>query len=118
VGSCRQLIEGFEEEDRRLGKAGDVVRIASPEALGNAVADLLAVTPRTLQRRLTDEETSFRELLNALRLKLAKKYLKQAEYSLEDITFLLGFKDVGVFYRSFKSWTDQTPGEYRAMVQG
>ncbi|MEK9711476.1 MAG: helix-turn-helix domain-containing protein [Thalassolituus sp.] len=88
------------------------------EPTKNAVADLLAVTPRTLQRRLTDEETSFRELLNALRLKLAKKYLKQAEYSLEDITFLLGFKDVGVFYRSFKSWTDQTPGEYRAMVQG
>ncbi|MBM7332834.1 GT4 family glycosyltransferase PelF [Alloalcanivorax marinus] len=46
VGSCRQLIEGFEEEDRQLGKAGDVVRIASPEALGNAVADLLADSER------------------------------------------------------------------------
>ena len=41
VGSCRQLIEGLDEEDRALGQAGEVVRIASPEALGNAVADLL-----------------------------------------------------------------------------
>lgn len=41
VGSCRQLIEGLDDEDRTLGQAGDVVRIASPEALGNAVADLL-----------------------------------------------------------------------------
>ncbi|CUR47550.1 GT4 family glycosyltransferase PelF [Alloalcanivorax xenomutans] len=41
VGSCRQLVEGFGEEDRALGKAGEVVSIANPEALGNAVADLL-----------------------------------------------------------------------------
>lgn len=42
VGSCRQLVEGHGEEDRALGRAGAVVRIASPEALGNAIADLLA----------------------------------------------------------------------------
>ncbi|WP_421706319.1 GT4 family glycosyltransferase PelF [Alloalcanivorax xenomutans] len=41
VGSCRQLIEGFDQEDLALGKAGAVVGIANPEALGNAVADLL-----------------------------------------------------------------------------
>ncbi len=42
VGSCRQLIEGGVEADRALGSAGAVVRIADPQALGNAVADLLA----------------------------------------------------------------------------
>ena len=41
VGACRQLIEGADEDDRGLGEAGAVVRIASPERLGNAVADLL-----------------------------------------------------------------------------
>jgi polysaccharide biosynthesis protein PelF len=41
VGSCRQLIEGNGDEDRALGEAGCVVRIADPQALGNAVADLL-----------------------------------------------------------------------------
>ncbi len=42
VGSCRQLIEGLDEEDRALGSAGEVVGIANPEALGRAVAGLLS----------------------------------------------------------------------------
>lgn len=41
VGSCRQLIEGLEEDDRAFGKAGEVVGIADPEALGRAVTHLL-----------------------------------------------------------------------------
>ncbi len=41
VGSCRQLIEGLGEQDEAFGKAGEVVGIADPEALGNAVAGLL-----------------------------------------------------------------------------
>lgn len=41
VGSCRQLIEGLDDEDRALGRAGEVVGIANPEALGRAVAGLL-----------------------------------------------------------------------------
>ena len=44
VGSCRQLIEGLDEEDRAFGKAGSVVGIADPEALGKAVAHLLSDT--------------------------------------------------------------------------
>lgn len=42
VGSCRQLIEGLGPEDEAFGKAGDVVGIADPEALGKAVARLLS----------------------------------------------------------------------------
>lgn len=42
VGSCRQLIEGLDPDDRALGKAGQVVGIADPEALGRAMAALLS----------------------------------------------------------------------------
>ena len=42
VGSCRQLIEGLDEDDRAFGTAGSVVGIADPEALGKAVANLLS----------------------------------------------------------------------------
>lgn len=45
VGSCRQLIEGLGAEDEALGKAGDVVGIADPEALGKAVTRLLTDRP-------------------------------------------------------------------------
>jgi len=42
VGSCRQLIEGMDEEDRALGAAGTVVQIAEPAAFAQAVLSLLA----------------------------------------------------------------------------
>ncbi|MGJ3254900.1 MAG: GT4 family glycosyltransferase PelF [Alcanivorax sp.] len=45
VGSCRQLIEGLDEDDRAFGQAGSVVGIADPEALGKAVAKLLSDPP-------------------------------------------------------------------------
>jgi glycosyltransferase involved in cell wall biosynthesis len=41
VGSCRQLLHGLSDEDKALGRAGEVVRIADPEALANAALSLL-----------------------------------------------------------------------------
>ncbi|WP_109481792.1 GT4 family glycosyltransferase PelF [Paraburkholderia sp. C35] len=48
VGSCRQLIEGYGDEDRALGAAGSVVPIANPSAFAQAVLDLLGDEPRWL----------------------------------------------------------------------
>jgi glycosyltransferase involved in cell wall biosynthesis len=41
VGSCRQLVEGLDGEDRALGTAGRVVRIADPQQLAEAALELL-----------------------------------------------------------------------------
>ncbi|OWJ59646.1 GT4 family glycosyltransferase PelF [Paraburkholderia caledonica] len=48
VGSCRQLIDGYGDEDRALGSAGSVVPIANPAAFAQAVLDLLGDEPRWL----------------------------------------------------------------------
>jgi hypothetical protein len=48
VGSCRQLIEGADEEDRALGSAGMVVQLADPAAFAQAVLALLADDARWL----------------------------------------------------------------------
>ena len=77
------------------------------------VAELLNTTPRTLQRRLEDEGVTFRELLANVRQRLVKEYLQCGNLSHEDITFLLGFKDVGVFYRAFKLWFGQSPSTFK-----
>ena len=42
VGSCRQLVEGLDAEDRAIGRAGRIVRIADPEGLGQAVVELMS----------------------------------------------------------------------------
>lgn len=68
---------------------------------------------RQLQRELQAENTSYQQLLDETRQKLALSYLKDRENSLGDVAFLLGFSKPSAFYRAFKRWTGQTPRTYR-----
>jgi AraC-like DNA-binding protein len=76
------------------------------------VAREMAVSVRTLQNRLEDEGTVFSDLLQDIRQRLAKKYLCE-NYSVEQITYLLGFSEPSVFRKAFKRWSGITPREYR-----
>lgn len=76
------------------------------------VAKQMSVSVRTLQKRLEEEGVIFSELLKDIREKLAKKYLHE-NYSIEQITYLLGFSEPGVFRKAFKKWSGITPREYR-----
>ncbi len=76
------------------------------------VAKELAVSVRTLQKRLEEEGVIFSELLKEIRQRLAKKYLAE-NYSVEQITYLLGFSEPSVFRKAFKKWSGVTPKEYR-----
>lgn len=78
------------------------------------VADRLAVSQRTLQRRLQDEGTSFQNELNGLREELARHYLTHSRHSNTEIAFLLGYDDPNSFIRAFHLWTGQTPETLRA----
>lgn len=76
------------------------------------VAREMAVSVRTLQIRLEAEGVVFSELLKDIRERLAKKYLRE-NYSVEQITYLLGFSEPSVFRKAFKKWAGVTPREYR-----
>ncbi|MEM6430363.1 MAG: AraC family transcriptional regulator ligand-binding domain-containing protein [Deinococcota bacterium] len=73
------------------------------------VASRLAVSPRTLQRHLQNEGSSFQHVLDSLREELARHYLATSEYSSGQIAFLLGYEDPNSFFRAFRVWTGQTP---------
>lgn len=77
------------------------------------VAGRLAVSQRTLQRRLQDEGTSFQQELNRLREELARHYLANSRHSSAEIAFLLGYDDPNSFIRAFHVWTGQTPETMR-----
>jgi Transcriptional regulator containing an amidase domain and an AraC-type DNA-binding HTH domain len=87
--------------------------IPSNIATIDEVADRLAMSKRTLQRRLENEGENFRALLNETREKLARHYLKETSLSGGKIAFLLGFEDPNSFYRAFQDWTGQTPEHTR-----
>jgi AraC-like DNA-binding protein len=76
------------------------------------VAREMSVSVRTLQKRLEAEGVVFSDLLRDIRQRLAKKYLRE-NYSVEQITYLLGFSEPSVFRKSFKKWLGVTPREYR-----
>lgn len=77
------------------------------------VAAALAISPRTLQRRLQTQNSSFSQELEQCRRELAVGYLQQADLTLADIAFQLGFADQTAFQRAFKHWMGLTPGQYR-----
>lgn len=76
------------------------------------VAREMAVSVRTLQKRLEEEGVVFSDLLREVRQRLAQKYLRE-NYSVEQITYLLGFSEPSVFRKAFKKWSGVTPREYR-----
>ena len=71
------------------------------------------MSERTLQRLLQFNNTSFRLLINECRHELAKQYLLQADYSLQQIAFQLGFEEQSSFQKAFKTWQGCSPGVYR-----
>jgi AraC-like DNA-binding protein len=77
-----------------------------------SVAHALAVTPRTLQRRLGEEGIGFDALLDQARHTLALSYLPRL--SVGEVAWLLNYSDLSTFYRAFKRWTGTTPVSFRA----
>lgn len=77
------------------------------------IADKLGISVRTLQRKLNEEDTSYKEVLNELRQELALHYVKNSTLNFDIIATKLGFSEPRSFYRSFKKWTGLTASQFR-----
>lgn len=77
------------------------------------IAAQLNISPRTLQRKLAKEDTSYQQLLDQIRYQLAQNYLQDTQLTVTDIAYMLGFTEPSAFYRAFKKWHGMTPGQYR-----
>jgi AraC-like DNA-binding protein len=76
------------------------------------VADELCVHPRTLRRRLADEGTSFREVLNEARSAVAVDLLRNVGLTVEEASKRLGYTEVSTFSNAFRRWHGVTPSAY------
>ncbi len=87
--------------------------LAKGEFSAEQVAERLYMSCRTLHRRLKQENTSFRELVDQVRHQLAMLYLSEQHLSISEVGFLLGFSTSNAFHKAFKRWTGTTAGAYR-----
>lgn len=79
-----------------------------------AIAKALALSTRTLQRRLGEDGLSHREMVDQLRQELSVRMVTHTDLSNGEMAFLLGFAEATVFLRAFKRWTGGPPGDLRA----
>ena len=77
------------------------------------VARDLGVSGRTLQRRITEEGTTFRALVAEARQELGQHLLADPSADVAEVACLLGFQDTTSFYRAFRSWKGTTPNRWR-----
>lgn len=90
---------------------GQQLRHGEPEL--TSIARQLRLPAWTLQRRLAQEGSSFRELLQDTRHNLAVCYLRDTQLTLAEIAWQLGFASSEAFQRAFKRWQGQPPGNFR-----
>lgn len=73
----------------------------------------MGLSARTLHRRLDEVGTSYRDIINAVRSRLAIEFLGRTDLSVDQIAKRTGFSDVSNFRKAFKRWTGQTTSHYR-----
>lgn len=88
--------------------------LPSGEVSIDAAAQRLRVSRRTLQRRLSEDGVTFRDLLREVREALASHYVKTTALPYAEVSFLLGFEEPSSFFRAFREWTGATPEAVRS----
>ena len=101
------------EELARVREAiADALRSGEPSL--SHIAKQLAMSPRTLQRRLGEHELRFADLLDTTREGLARSYLNDRKISMAEVAYLLGYSEQSAFNRAFKRWTGVSPTQFRS----
>jgi AraC-like DNA-binding protein len=87
-----------------------------PEGKAEAahVAGSLALSTRSLHRKLAELGRTFHDVLSDFRRAEAERLLSQGNASLTDVALRLGFADQSAFSRAFKRWTELSPSEWRS----
>jgi AraC-like DNA-binding protein len=119
----RQILEARADDvlgrlPARTGLAREVQRALASRVAGSdmrieALARQLAMSPRTLQRRLAAEQVSYQELLDDARKEAAARYLSESTLAICEVAYLVGYSEPAPFHRAFKRWYAMTPENFR-----
>ncbi|MEK1905746.1 MAG: AraC family transcriptional regulator [Pseudomonas sp.] len=111
---CQQLLDKRRRRDGLAGKIRNQL-LSRPGRLADMeeVASSLHMSSRTLRRRLEEENTTFRLLLEEVRQALAEELLAMGGLTLEQVAERLGYGEVSNFIHAFKRWKGVTPRQYQ-----
>ena len=101
----QQKLEALQSDDVVSDRVSGVLvsSLAQGESSIEFVAKQLAMSKRTLQRKLSAEKQSFQTVLQQVRQELAEHYLKQTNLPILDVSFLLGFQEPNSFIRAYNA---------------
>ncbi|MFB7716815.1 AraC family transcriptional regulator ligand-binding domain-containing protein [Nocardia sp. NPDC056100] len=116
--ACLRQCESILDGRRRRSGLSAVVRarlLADPRAMPSiaGLAEELGLSQRTLRRRLIDEQTSYRALVDEVREGLAMELLTTTQLSIEQIAHRLGYSETAAFTHAFARWRGAPPGSFR-----
>lgn len=90
-----------------------MVRLPAGDPGIDAVAVTLGMNTRTVQRRLKQEGTTYRNVRDSFRHSTARQLLGNPGVPIKEIAFLLGYQELGAFYRAFRRWETVSPMDFR-----
>jgi len=109
------LLQALEDQKTVSGRVEAVLLplLHTGEASADGVARALGFSRQTLFRKLKSEDASYEQLLDALRHRMALRYLTGGRVSVNETAYLVGFSEPAAFSRAFKRWTGKSPREVR-----
>lgn len=118
-----RALEPYLERERQERSVSDellsqVTRLIASDMSSGApslvdICDQLGLSRRTLQRRLKAHGIEYSALVEDVRRELAMAYIQDSDYSMTEISLLVGYAESGSFTRAFRRWTGQSPQQYR-----
>lgn len=111
---CQQALDS-QLPGRELVDKIEGLLLTSPGALPKleVVAEYLMISSRTLHRRLEAQQTSYRQIVERLRSRMAREYLGETTLEPKRVAYLLGYSEPANFYHAFQRWFGCTPLQYR-----
>lgn len=112
---CLELMAKLKGSDELI----DAIREAIIASLGQfphlgEIAAHLAMSPRTLRRRLLERNTTYQRVLDEIRFELVKEYLATTSLSVEQVASRVSFSDATTLRRAFKKWTGMNIKDFRS----
>ncbi|HET8850688.1 MAG TPA: AraC family transcriptional regulator [Marinobacter sp.] len=115
MAECEQALKQLQADAGFACRVRRVIETSHPFPPKLArVASTLFVSERTLKRRLQEEQASFQNLVDQVRLERARDLLGSTGLNLGQIADTLGYADAANFTRAFKRWTGLSPSQFRA----